>query len=114
MACIFCKIISGVIPSNKVYEDENVLCFHDLNPQAPVHVLIVPKEHVAKISDIDGKNSHCIARIFEKIPEIAKILGITDDDGFRVVANCGENAGQSVFHIHFHLLSGRPLSWPPG
>lgn len=112
MDCIFCKIANGEIPSTKVYEDEKILAFKDLDPQAPVHVLIIPKEHIRWALDITEENSAVIAHIFSKIPEIAKEQGLTD--GFRIVNNCGESAGQSVHHIHFHLLGGRDFTWPPG
>lgn len=112
MNCIFCAIANGEIPSNKVYEDDKILAFHDLDPQAPVHILIIPKEHIKWAYDISEENSTVIAHIFAKIPEIAKKLGI--EDGFRVVNNCGEKAGQSVHHIHFHLMAGREFTWPAG
>ncbi len=106
--CIFCKIAAGEIPSNKVYEDETVLAFYDLNPMAKVHVLIIPKEHIANVAEIDASNSAVVAHIFEVIAKIAKDLGL--DQGYRVVSNCKEFAGQSVFHLHFHLLGGEQLS----
>lgn len=106
--CIFCKIIAGEIPSKKVYEDDKILAFYDLNPQAPVHVLIIPKEHICCINGVNADNCEVIGYLFSKIPEIAKSLGL--DGGYRVVSNCGEDAGQTVFHIHFHLLGGQKLS----
>ena len=106
--CIFCKIAAGEIPSNKVYEDGKVLAFYDLNPMAKVHVLIIPKEHIANVAEIDSTNSTLVAHIFEVIAKLAKELNL--DKGFRVVSNCKEYAGQSVFHLHFHLLGGEPLS----
>lgn len=112
MDCIFCKIANGEIPSTKVYEDEKILAFKDLDPQAPVHILVIPKEHIRWAYDITEDNSGVIAHIFEKIPVIAKENGL--EDGFRIVNNCGESAGQSVHHIHFHLLGGRDFTWPPG
>lgn len=112
MDCIFCKIANGEIPSTKVYEDEKILAFKDLDPQAPVHILVIPKEHIRWAYDITEDNSGVIAHIFEKIPVIAKENGLKD--GFRIVNNCGESAGQSVHHIHFHLLGGRDFTWPPG
>ena len=112
MDCIFCKIANGEIPSTKVYEDEKILAFKDLEPQAPVHILIIPKEHIRWALDITEKNSAVISHIFKKIPEIAKEQGL--ENGFRIVNNCGESAGQSVHHIHFHLLGGRDFTWPPG
>lgn len=105
--CIFCKIIDGEIPSNKVYEDDKILCFKDLNPQAPVHVLIVPKEHISYVDDITEENCEIVGYIFSKIPQIAKDLGLIN--GYRVVINCKEEGCQSVFHLHFHLLGGKQL-----
>lgn len=105
--CIFCKIIAGEIPSSKVYEDEAVLAFRDINPQAPVHIVVVPKEHVVSAAGISGENSALVARCFEAIAEIARREGL--DKGFRIVNNCGEDGGQTVPHIHFHVLAGRPL-----
>ncbi len=112
MDCIFCKIISGEIPSNKAYEDDKVLAFYDLEPQAPVHILIVPKEHIACAADITPENSSVIAHVFEVAAIIAKEKGL--DDGFRIVNNCGDSAGQTVKHIHFHLMGGRDFGWPAG
>ena len=111
--CIFCKIISGEIPSAKVYEDERVCAFNDVSPEAPVHVLIVPKEHIESANDIDDKNASLVADIFLTAKKIAKEKGISDK-GYRIVNNCGEDGGQSVKHLHFHLLGGRSLAWPPG
>jgi len=106
MDCIFCKIISGEIPSDKAYEDEQVLAFRDIAPKAPVHVLIIPKTHIAGVREITADNSSVVAHIFTVIPQIAQQLGITD---YRVVSNNGEQAGQTVHHLHFHLLSGGVL-----
>ncbi len=111
--CIFCKIVAGEIPSNKVYEDDSILVFHDIEPQAPVHVIIIPKEHITSANAINEENSKIIAYIFEKIPEIAKTLGVYDT-GYRIINNCGEDGGQTVPHIHFHLMGGRPCLWPAG
>ena len=108
MDCIFCMIRDGKIPSSKVYEDESILAFNDVNPQAPVHVLVIPKNHIASVDEINGQNSDVIAKIFEKIPEIAKKSGITN--GYRVITNCGHDACQSVKHLHFHILGGKQLS----
>ena len=108
MDCIFCKIIAGDIPSSKVYEDEKVYAFRDINPMAPVHVLIVPKCHTASADEVNADNSAYVARIFEVIPEIAKAEGLAN--GYRVVTNCGEHGCQSVKHLHFHLLGGKQLS----
>lgn len=111
MDCIFCKIIKGEIPTNKVYEDETVIAFNDIEPQAPVHILIIPKEHIASAADIDENNSRLIAHVFEVAAKIAKEKNL---DGFRIVNNCGDSAGQTVKHIHFHLMSGREFTWPAG
>lgn len=105
--CIFCKIIKGDIPSTKVYEDDSVYAFRDINPMAPVHVLVVPKEHIPSCDAIDGNNSAAVARIFEAIPKIAKAEGLSN--GYRVISNCGEDACQSVKHLHFHILGGKQL-----
>lgn len=105
--CIFCAIIAGEIPSTKVYEDEYVYAFRDINPQAPVHVIIVPKEHICCADAIDETNSALVARVFEAIPKIAKAEGLTN--GYRVINNCGEDGGQTVKHLHFHLLGGKKL-----
>ncbi len=107
MDCLFCKIIEGTIPSAKVYENEYVYAFRDINPQAPVHVLIVPKAHVASADEINAENSLYVAKIFEAIPEIAKAEGLVN--GYRVLTNCGEDGCQSVKHLHFHLLGGKKL-----
>lgn len=112
MDCIFCKIVSGEIPSAKVYEDDTVVAFNDLEPQAPVHVLIIPKIHITSMADINEENSGVVAHIFEVAAIIAKEKGL--DDGFRVVSNCGDSAGQSVKHLHFHLMGGRTFGWPAG
>ena len=104
--CIFCKIINGEIPSNKVYEDDEILAFKDINPQMPVHILIVPKKHFKSIMDISKEDELLIGKIFTVIQKIAKELGI-DNDGFRIISNCGENAGQTVKHLHFHILAGK-------
>ena len=112
MDCIFCKIVAGEIPSNKAYEDDTVLAFYDLEPQAPVHILIVPKTHIASAAEITPEKSAVIAHIFEVAAQLAKEKGL--DDGFRIVNNCGESAGQSVKHIHFHLMGGREFGWPAG
>ena len=104
--CLFCKIIAGEIPSKKVYEDENVLAFYDIEPKAPVHVLIISKQHLAGVRDVTADNSAAVAHVFAAIPEIAKTLGVTD---YRIVSNNGIEAGQTVQHLHFHLLSGRVL-----
>lgn len=107
MDCLFCKIIDGQIPSNKVYEDDRILAFYDINPEAKVHVLVVPKLHIESANDVDSSNSKEIAHIFEKIPEIAKLAGITN--GYRIITNSGADACQSVMHLHFHILGGEKL-----
>ncbi len=101
--CVFCEIINGNIPSDKVYEDDMMVAFKDLNPQAPVHILAVPKEHICCANAINEENSKYVAHIFEKLPEIAKAQGI---ESYRIINNCGEDAGQTVMHLHFHLLGG--------
>lgn len=108
MDCIFCKIATGEIPSTKVYEDDKVLAFKDINPLAPVHILVIPKTHIESAAEITADNSAVVAHIFEVIAKIAKEQGI-DKDGFRVVSNCGENGCQSVKHLHFHILGGKKL-----
>ncbi len=110
--CLFCKIVKGEIPSKKVYEDETVYVFEDIEPTAPIHYLVIPKEHISKLDEITEENSGVIAHIFEVISKLAKDMGLKD--GFRVVSNCGAQAGQSVFHIHFHMLAGREFGWPAG
>ena len=105
--CIFCKIIAGDIPSSKVYEDEKVYAFRDIAPMAPVHVLVVPKEHIPSADAINAENSTYVARIFEIIPKIAASEGLTN--GYRVITNCGEDGCQSVKHLHFHILGGKKL-----
>ena len=112
MDCIFCKIANGEIPSTKVYEDDTVVAFNDLEPQAPSHILVIPKAHISSAADITPENSAFIAHIFEVIAKIAKDNGFKD--GFRVVNNCGDSAGQTVKHIHFHLMAGRDFTWPAG
>ena len=108
MDCIFCKIANGEIPSTKVYEDDTVVAFNDLEPQAPTHILVIPKKHITSAADINEENSGIIAYIFEHIPAIAKTAGITD--GYRVISNCGPDACQTVPHLHFHILGGAKLS----
>ncbi|MBE6884511.1 MAG: histidine triad nucleotide-binding protein [Ruminococcaceae bacterium] len=112
MDCIFCKIAAGEIPSNKVFEDDQVLAFYDLDPQAPVHFLVIPKEHISGADQITAENSGVVAHIFEVIAKVTAELGLTG--GFRVVTNCGEDGGQTVGHLHFHVLGRRSLAWPPG
>lgn len=108
MDCLFCKIIAGAIPSTKVYEDELVYAFRDINPQAPTHILVIPKAHIASVAELTAENSGVVAHIFQVIPKIAQAEGLTN--GYRVVSNCGPDAGQTVFHLHFHILGGKPLA----
>lgn len=107
MDCLFCRIIAGEIPSKKVYEDDTMLAFHDINPEAPVHVLVIPKAHIPSMDGVSEENSAYVAKIFEKIPHIARLAGIKN--GYRVISNCGEDAAQSVMHLHFHILGGVKL-----
>lgn len=111
--CIFCMIANGEIKSSVVYEDEDIIAFDDLNPGAPVHVLVIPKKHISGMLELNEENSGVVAKIIAKMKDLAGIKGVSES-GFRVVANSGENAGQSVHHLHFHLLGGRKMSWPPG
>ena len=106
--CLFCKIIAGEIPSKKVYEDENVYAFHDINPNAPVHVLVIPKKHIASIQEVSSENIDSVSAVLQAIPAIAAELGLAEN-GYRVITNCGEDGGQSVRHLHFHILGGKKL-----
>ncbi len=107
MDCLFCKIIEGAIPSKKAYEDDKIFAFYDIAPQAPVHILVIPKTHMASMDEVTADNADVVAHIFTKIPEIAKEAGITN--GYRVVSNCGDDACQTVKHLHFHILGGEQL-----
>lgn len=109
--CLFCKIAAGEIPSSKVYEDEKCLAFHDIDPQAPTHFLVIPKEHIPSVAGVDEDNAAVVAHIFTVIAQQCKKLGL---DSYRVVSNIGAQAGQSVPHLHFHVLAGRDMTWPPG
>ena len=109
--CLFCKIAAGEIPSNKVYEDDICYAFYDIAPQAPTHFLVIPKAHIGSVSEVSGENSAVVAHICEVIAQLARQLGL---ESYRVVSYVGEQAGQSVFHLHFHVLSGRDMTWPPG
>lgn len=111
--CIFCKIVKGEIPSKKIYEDDLVYAFYDISPEAPIHFLVIPKEHIKSANMISNENSHIIGHIFEVINKITSELGIAED-GYRIVNNCGVLGGQTVDHMHFHVLGGRELKWPPG
>lgn len=111
--CIFCKIIAGEIPSKKIYEDDKVLAFYDISPEAPVHFLVIPKEHISSANELTEENCEIVSHIFMVINKIVKELGISDS-GYRIVNNCGADGGQTVNHIHFHILGSRELKWPPG
>lgn len=106
--CLFCRIVAGEIPSTKVYEDDTVLAFRDIAPQAPTHILVIPKAHIASVAEVNGDNSAVVAHIFEVIAKVAEAEGLTN--GYRVVSNCGDHAGQTVHHLHFHILGGRQLN----
>lgn len=107
MDCIFCKIAAGEIPSKKAYEDDMILAFHDINPQTPVHILVIPKQHIPSVDGVTPENSAVVAHIFETIPKIAAEAGLKN--GYRVITNCGDDACQSVKHLHFHIMGGRKL-----
>lgn len=111
--CLFCKIINGEIPSSKVYEDDKVYAFNDIDPQSPTHFLIVPKEHIKSALELDDSNKDIVGHVFTVASKLARELGFAEN-GFRIVNNCGEDGGQTVGHIHFHILAGRNLGWPPG
>ena len=113
MSCIFCKIVSGEIPSKKLYEDDKVLAFYDISPEAPVHFLVIPKEHIKSANEINEINASIISHIFIVINKLVKELNI-NETGYRLVNNCGKDGGQTVDHIHFHVLGQRDLKWPPG
>lgn len=112
MDCLFCKIAAGEIPSKKIYEDDKVLAFYDIDPKAPVHFLVIPKQHIPSADYITAENSAIVGHVFEVISKIA--AGLKLEKGYRVVNNCGEHGGQTVEHLHFHILAGRSLAWPPG
>lgn len=111
--CLFCKIVAGEIPADVVYESDTAVAFRDINPQAPTHVLVIPRKHIATINDIEPDDQEIVGSLYTAAREIAESAGIAED-GYRAVMNCNEGAGQSVFHIHLHVLGGRPLAWPPG
>ena len=111
--CLFCKIVAGEIPSAKLYEDDKVLVFKDIDPQAPVHFLAIPKEHISSANDITADNSAIVAYLFQVIAKVAAQEGLAEK-GYRIVNNCGEDGQQTVQHLHFHVLGGRKLTWPPG
>ena len=110
--CLFCKIAAGDIPANKAYEDDELIAFHDISPQAPVHVLIIPRRHISALDEAQDGDGALLGRILLAARDLARELGVAE--GYRVVNNCGARAGQSVFHVHFHLLGGRAMGWPPG
>jgi histidine triad (HIT) family protein len=113
MSCLFCDIASGKVPSRKVHEDPDVLAFHDIEPQAPTHVLVVPKKHIASLLDLSPEDDLVVGRLVRTATDLSRKLGLSDG-GFRLVFNCGEDAGYSVHHLHLHLVGGRKLGWPPG
>lgn len=112
MDCLFCKIINGEIPSDKVYEDDLVYSFKDIDPQSPIHFLIVPKEHIDSVDTLEDKHKNLVGHIFLVAQKLAKEFNL--DKGYRIVTNIGEDGGQTVKHLHFHVLGGRSLNWPPG
>jgi histidine triad (HIT) family protein len=111
--CLFCKILSGDIPADIIYESDSAIAFRDVNPQAPTHVLVIPRKHVATINDLDEDDQQMVGSLYLAAKEVARAEGISEE-GYRAVMNCNEGAGQSVFHIHLHVLGGRALDWPPG
>ena len=110
--CLFCKIIEGEIPSNKVYEDDKIFCFHEIDPHAPVHCLMIPKKHISSIDDVQDEDAEILSYMMLKIKDVAAQLGL--ENGYRVVINCGEDGLQTVHHLHLHILGKRKLTWPPG
>ena len=111
--CLFCKIAAGTVPADVVHQDDLVVCFRDINPKAPTHILLIPRRHIASAADLSGTDAEMLGRLFSVSAQIARDQGIAER-GYRLVSNVGAGAGQSVFHLHFHLLGGRSLSWPPG
>lgn len=111
--CLFCGIVEGKVKANIVYEDQRIVAFSDIRPQAPVHILLIPRKHIAGVLDIEPSDRELIGDIFQAAARLAREKGIADS-GFRVTVNSGADAGQSVFHLHYHLLGGRPMTWPPG
>jgi histidine triad (HIT) family protein len=113
--CLFCKIANGLIPGKIVYSKNDVVAFEDIHPAAPQHILFIPRQHVASMAELSAEDSEMLGKIFAAAAEVARERGLTEpDQGYRFVTNVGPNAGQSIFHLHFHLLGGRPFSWPPG
>ena len=113
MPCLFCRIARGEIPSKKVYEDDDIVAFEDINPQAPVHLLVIPRQHVATLNDLAPEHDALVGRLHRVAAGLARERHIASD-GYRVLMNCNAGAGQTVFHVHLHLLGGRPMTWPPG
>jgi histidine triad (HIT) family protein len=113
MSCLFCRVIAGELPAHKVYEDDTLVAFHDINPQAPVHVLVVPRRHIATLNDLGPGDDPLVGTMLRRAATLAHELGIAAR-GYRTVFNCNREAGQTVYHIHLHLLGGRPMRWPPG
>jgi len=111
--CLFCRIANGEIPATKIWEDDDVIAFHDINPQAPSHVLVIPRKHISSLDDLNPADAGTVGTALVRVAQIARDLHL-NGDGYRVVVNCGPHGGQSVDHLHFHLLGGRPMSWPPG
>lgn len=111
--CIFCKIVSGDIPAEIIHQDDDVLAFRDLNPQAPTHFLVIPNKHISTLNDLQTNDAELVGKMFLAAKQVAAEAGIADA-GYRTVMNCNKQAGQTVFHIHLHVLGGRPMSWPPG
>ncbi len=111
--CLFCKILDGEIPCDRVYENDHVIAFRDVNPQAPTHILVIPRKHIPTVNDLTVDDKNIVAEMMLAAQAIAKQEGI-EDDGYRLVMNCNEGAGQTVFHIHLHILGGRIMGWPPG
>jgi histidine triad (HIT) family protein len=113
MSCLFCRIIAGEVPASRVYEDEDVFAFEDINPQAPLHVLVIPKRHIRTLNDLSSGDDALVGGLVRRAAAIARQRGF-DETGFRTVLNCNSHAGQSVFHVHLHVLGGRAMGWPPG
>ena len=113
MSCLFCRIVQGELPATKVFEDDRLVAFNDINPQAPMHVLVVPREHIATVSDLDAGHDNLVGAMVRRAAAIAAERGYAAS-GYRTVLNCQAGAGQTVFHLHLHVLGGRPFTWPPG
>jgi histidine triad (HIT) family protein len=113
VACLFCRIVTGDVPATRVYEDDQILAFEDINPQAPLHVLVVPKRHIATLNDLSASDDELVGSLVRRAAAIAAQRGY-DGSGFRTVLNCNAHAGQTVFHVHLHVLGGRAMAWPPG